>query len=193
MKRTTRTLVPAVATAALLLPLAPAASAAQSTAPAASTASTQLALKQGEIGTRAEAAAISRATVIKRAKKWLTANNGKQVPYSQAKTWGGYRTDCSGYVAMALKLPKPGTNTVGLASSTHTKKIKMANLKKGDLVIDAKGSNLTRHVVIFQKWVNSHKNAYWAYEQRGGHGTDHRKLSYGLKADEYDAYRPKKY
>ena len=62
-----------------------------------------------------------------------------------------------------------------------------------DLLIDAKGSSTTRHVVIFEKWANSARSAYWAYEQRGGHGTDHRKLSYGLKADEYDAYRPKKY
>lgn len=193
MKRATRALVPTVAAAALLLPLAPAATAAQADTARTGASATPLAASSDRVDSQVEAAAITRASVIKRAKKWLTANNGKQVPYSQAKTWGGYRTDCSGYVAMALKLPKPGTNTVGLASSTHTKKIKMANLKKGDLVIDAKGSNTTRHVVIFQKWVNSNKNAYWAYEQRGGHGTDHRKVSYGLKADEYDAYRPKKY
>ncbi|MBU7598619.1 hypothetical protein JGS22_013590 [Streptomyces sp. P38-E01] len=187
MKRTTRTLVPALATAALLLPLAPAASAAQAPVEAPTTSA------QGQVETKAEAAAISRATVINRAKKWLTANGGKQVPYSQSKTWGGYRTDCSGYVGMALKYGKPGTNTVGLATSSYTSKIKMANLKKGDLVIDPVGSNTSRHVVIFHKWVNSNKTSYWAYEQRGGHGTDYRKLSYGLKADQYDAYRPKKY
>ena len=185
MRRAARTLVPALAGASLLLTLAPAAGAVE-----APTASQAPVAQEQVVETKAT---ISRATVIKRAKKWLTANNGKQVPYSQTRTWGGYRQDCSGYVSMALKLPKPGPNTVGLASSTYTKKIKMKNLKKGDLVIDAKGTSTTRHVVLFHKWANSKKTAYWAYEQRGGHGTDYRKLTYGLKADQYDAYRPKKY
>lgn len=184
MRRTVRTFLPALAGASLLVTLAPAAGAAETPTAAAPSAHAQAA---------DTTATISRATVIKRAKKWLTANNGSQVPYSQTKTWGGYRQDCSGYVSMALKLPKPGPNTVGLTSSTYTKRIKMANLKKGDLIIDAKGSSTTRHVVIFQKWANSKKSAYWAYEQRGGHGTDHRKLTYGLGSDQYDAYRPKKY
>ena len=185
MHRATRTLLPAFLGTSLLVTLAPAAGAAET--PASSPTPSAHARAADTTAT------ISRATVIKRAKKWLTANNGHQVPYSQTKTWGGYRQDCSGYVSMALKLLKPGPNTVGLASSTYTKKIKVKNLKKGDLLIDAKGSSTTRHVVIFEKWANSARSAYWAYEQRGGHGTDHRKLSYGLKADEYDAYRPKKY
>lgn len=188
MKRSTKILIPLATGAALLLPLAPMVGATEDSSAPTTTATQTKAQVDDQVDAK-----IARKTVINRAKKWLTANNGKQVPYSQTKTWGGYRTDCSGYVSMALKLPKPGPNTVGLANSSHTKKIKMANLKKGDLVIDAKGNSNTRHVVIFQKWVNSNKNAYWAYEQRGGHGTDHRKLSYGLKADEYDAYRPTKY
>ena len=180
MKRTARVLLPMALGAALLAPLAPAATAmpaAQETASASTTA----------------VKAYSRDTTIARAKTWLTANNGHQVPYSQSKTWGGYRTDCSGYVAMALKLAKPGTNTVGLASSTYTTKIKMKNLKKGDLIIDPVGDSTSRHVVIFVKWTSSAHSSYWAYEQRGGHGTDHRKLSYGVGSDQYDAYRPKKY
>ncbi|MET7637323.1 hypothetical protein [Streptomyces sp. NPDC005438] len=179
-----KALVAAGAGLALLTPLAPAAASAVQGQDAKPTARSQ----DGP-----SAQAISRATVIKRAKTWLTANNGSQVPYSQSKTFQGYRTDCSGYASMALKYGKPGTNTVGLATSDFTSKIKMANLKKGDLVIDAKGSNTTRHVVIFEKWTSSAKNKYWAYEQRGGHGTDHRKLTYGLGSDEFDAYRPKKY
>lgn len=49
----------------------------------------------------------------------------------------------------------------------------MSQLKKGDLIIDAIGSNTTRHVVIFEKWTSGKHTAYWAYEQRGGYGTDH--------------------
>lgn len=137
--------------------------------------------------------AYSRSTTISRARTWLTAVDGHQVPYSQSKTYGGYRTDCSGYASMALELPKPGPNTVELATSTYTKKIKMSQLQEGDLVIDSTGTNLTRHVVIFQKWTSSAHTRYWAYEQRGGHGTDHDEESYGLGGDQYHAYRPNKY
>ncbi|GAA0361414.1 hypothetical protein NE235_22135 [Actinoallomurus spadix] len=138
-------------------------------------------------------ATITRAQVIARAKTWHP-HTSKRVPYSQNKTHGGYRTDCSGYVSMALALSKPGPNTVGLASKTYSTRIGMASLQKGDLVIDASGNNHTRHVVIFERWVNSKtKKSYWAYEQRGGYGTDHRVLKYGLsKGSQYHAYRPKK-
>ncbi|OEU85602.1 hypothetical protein DB35_13680 [Streptomyces abyssalis] len=188
MNRKLRIVLPMVAGAAVLAPLAPMATAGDS--PAGTGGKSQAREAKADAGAEA---AISRDTVIKRAKTWLTAVDGHQVPYSQSKTFGGYRTDCSGYVAMALKYGKPGTNTVGLASSQFTSKIKMANLKKGDLIIDAKGSNTTRHVVIFEKWTSSAKKSYRAYEQRGGHGTDHSTRSYGLGSDEYDAYRPKKY
>ncbi|TDE32559.1 hypothetical protein [Actinomadura sp. 6K520] len=134
---------------------------------------------------------VTRAEVISRAKTW-NPHTADRVPYSQSKTHGGYRTDCSGYVSMTLRLPKPGPNTVGLASSTYTTRINMSQLKKGDIIIDAIGSNTTRHVVIFEKWANSARSAYWAYEQRGGYGTDYRTRSYGLSSgSEYKAYRPK--
>ncbi|SHE98591.1 NlpC/P60 family protein [Streptoalloteichus hindustanus] len=145
--------------------------------------------------TEAEIAAapkVSRKDVIARAKVWLTANNGKQVPYSQSKVWrDGYRQDCSGYVSMAAKLAKPGPNTVGLFDG-HTVAINKKDLKKGDLLIDKIGSSSTRHVVIFEKWANDAHTKYWAYEQRGGHGTDHRILSYGMSGDsQYKARRLK--
>jgi cell wall-associated NlpC family hydrolase len=175
-----RAALPVALGAALLAPLTP--------AQAADTAATGAVKAAG-----VEAKAVTPTTVINRAKTWLTAVNGHQVPYSQTATHGGYRTDCSGYVSMALQLPKPGPNTVGLASSTYTTKITKGQLKKGDLVIDANGSSTTRHVVIFEKWTSSAKTAYRAYEQRGGHGTDYSTRSYGLGSDQYDFYRPKKY
>jgi hypothetical protein len=180
VKLTKHTLLPLALGAALLAPLTPAQAAEAVPAKKATTSDVR--------------AAITPTQVINRAKTWLTAVNGHQVPYSQTDTFGGYRTDCSGYVSMALQLPKPGPNTVGLATSTYTTKFaKKANLRKGDLIIDANGSSTTRHVVIFQSWANAGKTAYNAYEQRGGHGTDHSVRSYGLGADQYDFYRPKKY
>ncbi|QKW06886.1 C40 family peptidase [Streptomyces sp. NA04227] len=183
MKRTARALLPLALSAAFLVPLAGAAEAAP--APV----KTQQTVTSGEFTT----AAYSRDTTINRAKRWLTANNGGRVPYSQTKTWGGYRTDCSGYVSMALSLPKPGPNTVGLATSTYTRKIAMSSLRKGDLIIDANGTSTSRHVVIFVRWTSSAHKSYYAYEQRGGYGTDYSIRSYGVGADQYDAYRPKKY
>lgn len=186
MNRKMRIAIPVAAGAAVLASLAPMATAGDAPADKGAKVS---AAKAADAGTKA----ISRDTVIKRAKTWLTAVDGHQVPYSQSKTFQGYRTDCSGYVSMALQYGKPGTNTVGLASSDFTTKIKTSQLTKGDLIIDANGSNTTRHVVIFESWANSAHSKYNAYEQRGSYGTDHSVRSYGLGSDEYDAYRPKKY
>ncbi len=140
-----------------------------------------------------QAATITRAEMLRRAAIWLTANNGVQVPYSQTSIWSdGYRQDCSGYVSMTLGLSKPGPNTVELAgNSSLTTPISLSSLTPGDLLIDATGTNTTRHVVIFAGWTDSSHTAYDAYEQRGGHGTDHRVLTYGLDSgSEFKPYRP---
>jgi hypothetical protein len=143
-------------------------------------------------------AQISRVEVLKRAATWLTANNGKQVPYSMSKYWkDGYRQDCSGFVSMAATLgnanPKGGPNTVGLANSKYTTPIKIADMKPGDLFIDPvdEPGDDFRHVVIFEKWTKDDRSQYLAYEQRGSHGTDHRPLTYGLKDSKYKPYRLK--
>jgi len=140
-----------------------------------------------------QAAGVTRAEMLARAATWLTANNGAQVPYSQTEVWSdGYRQDCSGYVSMTLGLSKSGPNTVELAGNRDlTTPIALADLKPGDLLIDADGSNTTRHVVIFEGWTDGSHTAYSAFEQRGGHGTDHRNLDYGLDAgSEFKPYRP---
>ena len=133
---------------------------------------------------------ITRAQVLARAQTWHP-HTSQRVPYSQSRTHGGYRTDCSGYASMALALSKPGPTTVGLASSSYSRRISMSSLQPGDLVIDATGSSNTRHVVIFVKWANSRHSSYYEYEQRGGYGTDYRTRTYGLSSgSEYHAYRP---
>ncbi|MEU3620572.1 hypothetical protein ABZ725_51305 [Streptomyces sp. NPDC006872] len=138
----------------------------------------------------------ARQQTLQRAATWLTANGGRPVPYSQSSRWrDGYRQDCSGYVSMALGLPTPGTTTVGLATNRGlTRPIAMSELQPGDLVIDAIGNSNTRHVVIFERWNDAAHRSYMAYEQRGGRGTTHQSLSYGLNAgSEYKAYRPVQY
>ncbi|MGW3431015.1 hypothetical protein ACWDHW_24120 [Streptomyces melanosporofaciens] len=140
----------------------------------------------------AQAAPVTRAEVLRHAATWLTADNGSQVPYSQTSVWSdGYRQDCSGYVSMTLGLWKPGPGTVELAGNRDlTTPISLDDLQPGDLLIDAAGNSNTRHVVIFESWTDSSRTAYSAFEQRGGHGTDHRVLTYGLGAgSEYKPYR----
>jgi hypothetical protein len=157
-------------------------------APAAKPAS--VAAKSDKVG---KADAVTRAQMLERAATWLTANDGAQVPYSQTQNWSdGYRQDCSGYVSMTLGLWKSGPNTVELAGNRDlTTPIGLGDLKPGDLLIDADGSNTTRHVVIFEGWTDDSHTGYSAFEQRGGHGTDHRVLDYGLDAgSEYKPYRP---
>lgn len=134
----------------------------------------------------------ARQRVIDRARSWRP-HTPQRVPYSLTGHHDGYRTDCSGYVSMALGLSRPGLNTKQLAAPSVSTRIAMSELLPGDLVIDAIGDTPSdRHVVIFEKWANAERTSYWAYEQRGGYGTDHRVLTYGIKAgSEYRAYRPK--
>ncbi|MCX3290180.1 hypothetical protein OR263_26290 [Streptomyces sp. NEAU-H22] len=104
----------------------------------------------------------SRERSLRRAAAWLTADDGRPVPYAQDKYWrDGYRQDCSGYASMALGLPTPGTHTEGLAARGPTRPIAMDELQPGDLVIDAIGDNNTRHVVIFEKWPAPQMSRAW--------------------------------
>jgi hypothetical protein len=139
----------------------------------------------------AYATSVSRQEMINRAKSWLTANGGGPVPYSQELLWGAerYRQDCSGYVSMAAKLGAPGQRTVELAQSPWSTGIATSDLRWGDIVVDPVGDGNTRHVVIFDKWADPYKTAYYAYEQRSTYGTSYRVLRYGLDGDQYVARR----
>ncbi|GGK77275.1 hypothetical protein Sme01_43060 [Sphaerisporangium melleum] len=161
------------------------------TAAGALTASAATIASRSPHSGRATAADVTRESVIARAKTW-NPGTPQRVPYNQHAYHNGYRTDCSGYASMALGLKPPGVNTVTLASPSVSSPIAMSALLPGDLVIDAIGDSNTRHAVIFEQWANPGHTSYWAYEQRGGYGTDHRVLTYGLKAgSQFHAYRPR--
>lgn len=125
---------------------------------------------------------ITRSQIIERARSWLRPS----VAYSQngfhQNEYGIYRTDCSGFVSMAWALPgKPanrngGLDTIGLAAVSYV--IEKYELLSGDVLICTEGTNLTRHVAIFDEWFGGRDNAYWGFEQAGGTGTVHREINY---------------
>lgn len=120
--------------------------------------------------------------IIERARSWLRPS----IAYSQTgfheNEFGTYRTDCSGYVSMAWALQgKPanqhgGLHTIGLAGVSYL--IGKRELRGGDVLLRVEGTNLTRHVTIFEKWLDDRGDAYWGFEQTGGTGTVHRTIDY---------------
>ena len=129
------------------------------------------------------ALAITRDTVLARAQKWVDS----PVPYSQAKSFGGYRTDCSGYVSMAWQ--------TGFAYDTASMrnvatKITTAQLKPGDVMLRAKTASRTGHVRLFYGWVDETHTTYIAYEQTG---PSTRSSVKSIAADLNDAYLPYRY
>jgi hypothetical protein len=110
--------------------------------------------------------AITRAEAIERARFWL----GKGINYSQNATYPDpagktYRTDCSGYVSMALHMDTSGTwldggpNTGQLPESRYTRAISWDELLPGD-ILDNPGHG---HTVLFAGWVSDTEFAYYSF------------------------------
>ncbi|MER6116802.1 peptidoglycan-binding protein [Streptomyces sp. NPDC001743] len=130
----------------------------------------------------------TRADIINRAKKWVTA----QVPYSMTKYWSdGYRQDCSGYVSMAWNLA--GNEWTGSLAAYGTR-IAREDLQPGDILLfhnladPAKGS----HVTIFDGWTDYTHTHYTAYEQTKPHARKQTTpMAYWTHSGSYVAYRYK--
>lgn len=141
----------------------------------------------GDDGGRPAAPARPRVTVITRQEAMARTlawhpHGPQRVPYDQAANYQGYRTDGSGYASMVLGLPKPGPNSA-LLEASYCRRIPQPALRPGDLVIKASGSADVREVLIFERWANSSRTAYWAHQQRRGYGTDHLIRRDGLGPD----------
>lgn len=136
----------------------------------------------------ASAGVTTRSAVIARARTWVVAG----VPYSQsryARLDGslvptsatspqllGYRTDCSGFVSMALGFKSQKGYPLSLSTATLDNvliRIKKNDLQRGDvilrpndLVID--GDRVPYgHAVIFVRWVDAAKTRYICYHESG--------------------------
>lgn len=150
------------------------------------------------------AGAITRSQIMSRAKVWTD----RHVPYSQtryateagvmvpastpssvAKTLG-YRTDCSGFVSLALKIRTSSgapysDDTAGLPR--YLVRISRSQLQKGDIIMRPKNALVGGepvaygHAVIFGGWANSAKTAYWGlHESSSADGAVRAKIKYGV-------------
>lgn len=133
---------------------------------------------------------ITRAEVLHRA---ATIWPLDQVQYSGTAIRNpGYRTDCSGYVSMCLKLDTPGLSTVTLVTEGFIHDIGVADLKPGDLVghCGEGTAGYLGHVVVFDHWTDGHRK-YLAYEFHGGVGPSHREIAYPY--DGLGGFKPYRY
>ncbi|MFD5078349.1 peptidoglycan-binding protein [Streptomyces sp. NPDC058371] len=144
--------------------------------------------RPGKPAAAAKAPATTRAEIINRAKKWVTA----QVPYSMSDYWSdGYRQDCSGFVSMAWNLD--GNEWTG-SLDTYGVRIAKDQLEPGDILLFHNPSNPENgsHVVIFGGWTDYTHSSYIAYEQTRPH-TRKQATPYGYwsNSDNYLPYRYK--
>ncbi|MFI2714707.1 hypothetical protein ACH495_31780, partial [Micromonospora sp. NPDC018662] len=123
---------------------------------------------------------MSRSEAIKRARSWLSVGG---VPYSQNRCYenqyGDYRTDCSGFVAMAWGLGGSGSSfwTGNLNTRSHT--IPRGDLAPGDALLRHTGDPSENHVALFVRWSDSAHTAPVVIEQTGSADTIERTWSSG--------------
>ncbi|KAH6841111.1 hypothetical protein B0I37DRAFT_357924 [Chaetomium sp. MPI-CAGE-AT-0009] len=136
---------------------------------------------------------INRTEIISRGRYWVS----RGVPYSMTKTYPDqqgrkYRTDCSGFVSMALHANAPGYNTVSLPAIA--KAIKWADLKPGDFVgtLGEGTAGAAGHVTLFLSWADSAHKAYNTLECRGTYGCVQYKRNVGWKSGGFTA-KPYRY
>jgi peptidoglycan hydrolase-like protein with peptidoglycan-binding domain len=165
-------------------------------APSAANAAPRVAVRSAAITPNSSVnGSISAAEILSRAASW----NG--TPYSSTVYKDGpggdiaYRTDCSGYVSMALHLSS-SLSTISLPSVVHS--ISKADLQPGD-IIGVLGPNTggnAGHVLIFDGWADSAHSQYYAWENSGDAGVHHPTIPYpywpntsGPSASLYQPYR----
>jgi len=132
------------------------------------------------------ALAITRDDILTRAQTWID----KQVPYSQTKYFGGYRTDCSGFTSMSWKTTSSGHSYSYSTRSLHNVAHKIATdtLLPGDAMLRA-----GYHVRVFYGWLDDTHTRYVAYEQSGPTGAPARISIKVLASDIASGYVPFRY
>ncbi|EFY87702.1 hypothetical protein J3459_008626 [Metarhizium acridum] len=114
---------------------------------------------------------ITRQEIIERGQHWVR----KHIPYSMSNFYPDqqgvkYRTDCSGFVSMALHTTAPGRSTVSLPEIGTA--IAWKDLKVGDFVgtLGAGTDGADGHVTLFNGWADSAHKRYKTLECMGSKG-----------------------
>lgn len=103
----------------------------------------------------------ARRTAIQRGFGWWDAN----VPYNQSKSYGGYRTDCSGFVSMCWSLPRSYTTADFITNSGPSHLLPgYGSLLPGDALV-RHVSLANAHVVLFLGWNDAAKTSACVLEQ----------------------------
>lgn len=131
-----------------------------------------------------------RQTALSRGFSWWDA----QVPYSQTRYHGGYRTDCSGFVSMAWQLGTSYTTADFVRGGGQSFLLgSYDGLRPGDALV--RRSNGAGHMVMFLGWNNAAKTSACVIEQNSTaldmeFGT---RTTSSLRASGYKAIRADKF
>jgi hypothetical protein len=90
-----------------------------------------------------------RLDAIQRGFGWLDA----RVPYSQSRSYGGYRTDCSGFVSMCWNLGTSQTTATFAAGASSSALASYSSLQPADALVHRSGGS--GHIVLFVGWNDS--------------------------------------
>lgn len=117
--------------------------------------------------------AIGRDEIINRAQYWYQQSNGDPGfvrdldVYPPDPEGRGYRSDCSGLVSMAWKLPT--SYSTGTLPEVAFELDSLADLRRGDILLAQKDdAHRYGHVAIFDKWADAGMTTYWGYDHGGG-------------------------
>jgi hypothetical protein len=131
-----------------------------------------------------------RSDAIARARSWLSVGG---VPYSQERCYrnqyGDYRTDCSGFVAMAWGLGGSGSYFWTANLDTRSHPIARSDLRPGDALLRHTGDPDENHVALFVRWENEAHTKPVVIEQTGSANTVERSWS----ASTASVYTPVRY
>jgi hypothetical protein len=137
----------------------------------------------------AAAKTAGRKQAITRGLSWFD----QKVPYSQSKSFQGYRTDCSGFVSMCWELGSSLT-TADLISNNSSSSLlgSYDDLLPGDALVRRVGGE--GHVMLFLGWNDAKKGTACVVEQRSTKlGMQfHTRTSSELKSDSYKPIRASK-
>ena len=103
----------------------------------------------------ASVANVKRQSAIQRGFTWLDAN----VPYSQSRSYKGYRTDCSGFVSMAWGLGTSYNTASFMSGGAPVRQVSW------DSMMPADAFGKRGHVMLFLGWNDAAKTGACVLEQ----------------------------